>query len=614
MRPLSSLFSGSTRSFVALVGLSLVVACAGTPAPSPPPSPKAPAISAAPSVTPAPPDAKVAAGDAGTRAPWPYASPVTVRGTRGMVVTDNSVASNVGKDILAAGGNAADAAVATAFALAVAYPTAGNIGGGGFAVTRTGGKVRALDFRETAPAAATRDMYLDTDGKPKAEAREGIKSVGVPGSVAGLWELHQQLGSKKKTWAELLAPAIALAEKGFLVDDAFLSTLEVAGKRMLKHPVSAALFFAGGAPPVKGSTFKNPELAVVLKRIVEKGPKGFYEGPTADAILAQMKAEGGIITLADLKKYQAKWRVPVTIKYRGHEITSMPPPSSGGVTLAMICHILEGYDLAKLGFQSPEELHYVFEAMRRAYAARNAKLGDPDFVKMPIEQLLGDAWAKEQRATILPDRATPSSEINAAGPASASGPHTTHFSVVDAAGDSVAMTTTINWWYGSGVTVKGGGFVLNNEMDDFAAVPGTANGFGLVQGEANAIAPGKRMLSSMAPTIVTGPDGKVVLVAGAAGGPTIITAVFQELSNVVDFQLDVGTAVAAPRFHMQHLPDEVAFEKDGLAEATQKRLETMGYKFKERGHLADAPAIGRTGNEWIGAPEPRRTGSLAATP
>jgi gamma-glutamyltranspeptidase/glutathione hydrolase len=283
--------------------------------------------------------------------------------------------------------------------------------------------------------------------------------------------------------------------------------------------------------------------------------------------------------------------------------------------MAMISHILEGYPLGKLGFQSPEELHYVFEAMRRAYAARNAKLGDPDFVKMPLEELLSDAWAQKQRATISPDRATPSSEIVSSGPPGPSGPHTTHFSVVDAAGDAVALTTTLNWWYGSGVTVKGGGFVLNNEMDDFAAVPGTANSYGLVQGEANAIAPGKRMLSSMTPSIVTAPDGKVILVVGGAGGPTIITSVFQEISNVVDFGLDIGAAVSAPRFHMQHLPDEVSFEKSGLADATAKRLESMGYKLKERGHLADAPAIGRapTG-EWIGAAEPRRIGGLAAAP
>jgi gamma-glutamyltranspeptidase/glutathione hydrolase len=545
---------------------------------------------------------------------WPYRVPVVVHGTRGMVVTDNAVASKVGADVLAAGGNAADAAVAAAFALAVAYPTAGNLGGGGFAVARIHGEARALDFRETAPAAAARDMYVDATGKSTTDVREGIKSAGVPGSVAGLWELHRTLGSKKLTWAQVLQPAIALAEQGVTADEPFLDTLEHAGARMKKYPSSAALFFPGGQAPAKGSPWKNPELASVLRRIVEQGARGFYEGPTADAIVAEAKADGGLITHADLEAYRAKWRAPLELSYRGRRITAMPPPSSGGVTLAMICHILEGYDLQKLGWQSPEELHYVFEAMRRSFAARNAKLGDPDFVQMPLEQLLGTAWATEQRATIKPDRATPSSEIASAGAPSGAGPNTTHMSIVDAEGNAVALTTTLNWWFGSGVTVKGAGFVLNNEMDDFAAVPGTANGFGLVQGEANAIAPGKRMLSSMSPTIVTGPEGQVVLVAGAAGGPTIITSVFQELSNVIDFGLDIGSAVSAPRFHMQHLPDVVAFEKDGVTADTEKRLEAMGYTLKERGHLADAPALARSGNEWIGAAEPRRTGALAATP
>jgi gamma-glutamyltranspeptidase/glutathione hydrolase len=584
--------------------------CAGSPpAPPPPPPPPAPEVTAV-KVAPAPPP-----DDAGAKTvrPWPYATPVVVRGANGMVATDNAIASKVGSDMLASGGNAVDAAVAVAFALAVAYPTAGNIGGGGFAVTRIKGDVRALDFREAAPAAATHDMYVAPDGKPKPEAREGIKSVGVPGSVAGLWELHKTLGSKKKKWADVLAPAIALAENGFAIDEGFATSFEMVAKRLQKHPVSSALFFPGGQPLAKGATWKNPELATVLKRIVA-GPQGFYEGPTADAIVRQMKEDGGLITAADLKGYKAKWRKPVEFTYRGHKITSMPPPSSGGVTMEMMAHILEGYDLGKMGHQSPEALHYLFEAMRRAYAARNFKLGDPDFVKMPLDELLSDKWAKDQRATILPDKATPSSEIATAGPASASGPHTTHFSVVDPAGDAVALTTTLNWWYGSGVTVKGGGFVLNNEMDDFAAVPGTANSYGLVQGEANAVAPKKRMLSSMAPTIVTGPDGKVELVNGGAGGPTIITAVFQEISNIVDFGLDPGTAVSAPRFHQQHLPDEVIFEKDGLVEATGKRLEAMGYKLKERGHLADAPAIGRVGSEWIGVAEPRRVGGLASAP
>lgn len=606
---LSSLHRTFVRSAV-VFGLWLAPACAGTPA-------KQQTLAQVPERNQ---DAAVPLSpvDAGAEAKpnaalWPHSVPVVVRSTKGMVVSDNAIASEVGSVILESGGNAADAAVATAFALAVAYPTAGNIGGGGFAVTRFGSSVRALDFRETAPAAATRDMFLGPDGKAKADAREGIKSVGVPGSVAGLWQLHQKLGSKKKSWSELLAPAIGLAEAGFVVDEGYLSTFEMAGKRLRAHPVSSALFFPDGSLPAKGTRFKNPELATVLKRI-EKGPSGFYEGPTAAAMVDQMKAEGGFMSLADLKAYEAKWRKPIEFTYRGHKVVSMPPPSSGGVTLAMICHILEGYDLKAFGLQSPEALHYEFEAMRRSFAARNAKLGDPDFVKMPLDQLLSEGWAKEQRTTILPDRATPSSEIAAAGPASASGPHTTHFSVVDAHGDAVAMTTTLNWWYGSGVTVKGGGFVLNNEMDDFAAVPGTANGYGLVQGEANAIMPRKRMLSSMSPSIVMGPDGKVRLVMGAAGGPTIITAVFQELSNVVDFGLDIGAAVSAPRFHMQHFPDEVVYEKNGLGGETKQRLEAMGYKFKERGHVADAPGIGFLDGIWIGAAEPRRPGSLAAAP
>jgi gamma-glutamyltranspeptidase/glutathione hydrolase len=531
-----------------------------------------------------------------------------------MVVSDNAIASKVGRDVLAAGGNAVDAAVATAFALAVAYPTAGNLGGGGFAVTRMAGEVRALDFRETAPAAATRDMFLGADGKNTGGAREGIRSTATPGSVAGLWELHHALGSKKRSWADLVAPAIALAEQGFEVDDGFLDTFKMAGERLKKDPASSALYFPNGALPAKGATFKNPELGAVLRRIAEQGPAGFYEGPTAEALAAQMAQGGGLITAADLKAYRAKWRTPLELSYRGYRIAAMPPPSSGGVTLAMICHILEGYDLRPLGWQSPEALHLQFEAMRRSYAARNAKLGDPDFVQMPLAELLSDRWAGEQRAGIRPDRATPSAEIPSAGAPTASGPHTTHFSVVDGEGNAVALTTTLNWFYGAGITVKGAGFLLNNEMDDFASVPGTANGYGLVQGEANAIAPGKRMLSSMAPTIVTDPSGKVVLVLGAAGGPTIITTVFQQLSNVVDFGFDVGAAVAAPRFHMQHLPDVVMFEKDGMLDATTKRLEAMGYAFKERGHIATAPAIGRAGGDWLGVPEPRRLGTGAAAP
>jgi len=595
-----------------LATLVLFLGCGGTNAPPAP----APVVIAPAPAYPVPPPAPSQAAVPALRLPpnWPYQTPVVVKGAKGMVVTDNAIGSQVGRDMLAAGGNAVDAAVATAFALAVAYPTAGNIGGGGFAVTLINGEPRALDFRETAPAAAKRDMYVDASGKSTNDARMGIKASGVPGSVAGLWELHRTLGSKKKTWAEVLAPAIQLAELGFVVDEAFQQGIADHAERMKKFPASVALFFPHGAPPEKGSTFKNPELAAVLKRIAEKGPEGFYQGETAKALIAQMKRDHGLITQADLKAYQAKWRQPLEFAYRGVKITAMPPPSSGGVTLAMICHILDGIDLKKLGFQTPEELHTIFEAMRRSFAARNAKLGDPDFVKMPLDELLSVNWANAQRATIQPDRATPSTDIESAGVPSGTGPHTTHFSIVDGDGNAVALTTTLNWWYGSGVTVKGAGFVLNNEMDDFAAVPGTANGYGLVQGEANAIASGKRMLSSMSPTIVTGPDGKVILVTGAAGGPTIITSVFEELSNILDFELDPGTAVSVPRFHMQHLPDVVTTEKNGIIEETQKRLETMGYAFKERGHIADAPLIARVGAEWVGVAEPRRLGGLAAAP
>jgi gamma-glutamyltranspeptidase/glutathione hydrolase len=527
-----------------------------------------------------------------------------------MVVTDNALATKVGHDVLAAGGNAVDAAVATAFAMAVTYPTAGNIGGGGFAVVRVKGKPYALDFRETAPAAASRDMYVAKDGTKIAGVREGIKSVGVPGSVAGLWQLHQKLGSRKISWADLMAPAIAFAETGFPVDPEFVDA-KWAATRLGKYPTSAALFLPDGHPPAAGATWKDPELAAVLRRIAKDGAKGFYVGPTADAIVAEMKADGGYVSHADLAAYQAKWRTPLQFTYRGHHVTGMPPPSSGGVTLAMICHVLEGFDLGALGFESADALHDEFEAMRRAFAARNAKLGDPDFVKMPLDRLLSPGWATEQRASIDPSRATPSASVVTDGPMSGSGPHTTHFSVVDAEGNAVALTTTLNWWFGSGVTVRGAGFVLNNEMDDFAAVPGTPNGFGLVQGEANAIAPRKRMLSSMSPTIVTDQAGAVELVLGGAGGPTIITSVAEELIAVIDFHQTIGAATYAPRFHMQHLPDEVAFEKAGVSEPMRSRLAAMGYSLKERGHIADAPAIGREGTEWVGVAEPRRAGGLA---
>jgi gamma-glutamyltranspeptidase/glutathione hydrolase len=600
--------------------LALLLGCEQPPAPQPPPQPSAPVAPTAPATPDAPPAPPFPAG-------WPN-NAARVTAAHGMVVTDAALATRVGVDILKAGGNAVDAAVATAFALAVVYPGAGNLGGGGFLVARVDGVPHSLDFRERAPLSSSHDMYKAKaegghDGGPSPQtpggnSRLGHLAAGVPGSVAGLWEAFYKLGSRQLTWGELLAPAIRLAEQGFTVDAAFAKSVTDNHERLEKYPASAALFLPGGAPLKEGTTWKNPELAATLRRISEKGPPGFYEGPTAEMLAAEMKRGGGLVTLADLAEYRAKWRPPVLFKYRGLDVISMAPPSSGGVTLAMMAHILEGYDLSKLAFHSPEELHLIFEAMRRAFVARNERLGDPDFVENPTARLLSPQWAAEQRSTIKPDRATPTAELPSAAPMNGgAGPHTTNFSVVDAKGNAVALTTTLNWFYGAGVAVPGAGFVLNNEMDDFATVPGTANGFGLVQGEPNAVAPGKRMLSSMSPSIVLGADGHVKLVLGAAGGPTITTSVFLQLAAVADHGLDVAAAVSAPRFHEQGQPDVVTNEKGGLPDPERKALEAMGYTFKEREHIADAPAIGWSAGSaggsgtWIGAAEPRRLGSLA---
>lgn len=587
----------------------LVVACAGAPAAGPAPAtPIASAsVPAAVLSPPAPPYA--------FPADWPYAQGTpTAHSARGMVATDAALGTKAGVDVLASGGNAVDAAVATAFALAVAFPTAGNIGGGGFMVARIGGKPYALDFRETAPAAATRDMYRGPDGKPNGESWDGWKASGVPGSIAGLHEAWRALGSKKKTWAELLAPAIELADKGFVVDEAFSKALGMMQKTLAKYPTSAALYLPGGNPIAVGATLRNPDLAAVLRKVAAEGPPGFYEGSVAKTLAAAMKEGGGLVTAADLHAYQAKWRTPIEFDYRGRHVLGMPPPSSGGVTNAMIAHILEGTDLHGLGWHSAPHVHVVAEAMRRAFAARNAKLGDPDFVQNPVDELLSPQWAAAQRATIRMDHATPTKELFPLLAGQKEGPHTTNFAVVDADGNAVALTTTLNAWFGSGITVPGLGFVLNDEMDDFATVPGTANMFGLVQGEPNAIAPGKRMLSSMSPSVVLGPDGQVQAVLGAAGGSRIITATFEELSNIVDFGMPIGDAVRAPRFHQQDSPDVLALEPRALPDDVLAALHAMGHETKEVGHLADAPGIGRAAGLWEGAAEPRRDGGLAAGP
>ncbi|MBI4544505.1 MAG: gamma-glutamyltransferase [Gemmatimonadetes bacterium] len=530
-----------------------------------------------------------------------------------LLVSDAPLATQVGAAVLEAGGNAVDAAVATAFALAVVYPEAGNLGGGGFLVFRPAlGTPAALDFREAAPLAATRTMFLDERGAVTDRSITGHLAAGVPGSVAGLWEAHRRYGIRR--WAELLAPAIRLAEEGFTVDAEFAESVAGEAKRLAGFPASAALFLPGGKPLAAGSTWRNPELAAVLRRIAARGPAGFYEGETADLIVAEMRRGGGLITGEDLRRYRAHWREPVQFDYRGYRVISMPPPSSGGLTLALIANILEGYDLRAMGWHSADALHVTAEAMRRAFADRNHYLGDPDFVRIPRARLLSKGYAAERRASIALAQATPSSAISPGLGAGAEGEHTTHLSVVDAAGNAVALTTTINELYGSAVTVSGAGFLLNDEMDDFTAKPGTPNLYGLVQGEANAIAPGKRMLSAMTPTIVLGRNRQTLLITGARGGPRIITAVFQVLSNLVDHGLDLVAAVNTPRIHHQHLPDVLYYERDGLNAATVDSLTLRGHSVEARsGYIGSAPSLLRLGDHWVGVPDPRQ-GGLAAGP
>ncbi len=533
--------------------------------------------------------------------------PAPAVAAHGMVATDAPLATRVGVEVLKAGGNAVDAAIATAFALAVVYPAAGNLGGGGFMVARMAdGRTAALDFREMAPIHASRNMYLDPAGNLTDRSVDGWLASGVPGSVMGLWLAHKRFGTRP--WASLLAPAIRLARDGFIVDAHLHASLAGEQERLSKYPGSAALFYPGGQAPAEGSRFRNPDLAQTLRLIAQRGPAGFYQGRTAELIEREMTANGGIITQEDLKRYVAKWRDPVQFTYRGHTIISMPPSSSGGLTLALIADILQGYDLAKLGWHSPEHIHLVAEAMRRAFADRNALLADADFHPVPRAQFLSREYAARERATIDSLKATPSSEIRPGLGMAISGVHTTHFGVVDARGDAVGVTYTLNNGFGSGVTITGAGFLMNDEMDDFAAKPGSPNMFGLVQLEANAIQPGKRPLSAMTPTIVLDDRGRPMLVTGASGGPRIITAVYQVLSNILDFGMDVGSALAAPRIHQQHLPDVVYFEPNGLTPDVLQALAGMGYRTTP-GWVADAATILRRGAVWTGLADPRSGGA-----
>ncbi len=528
-----------------------------------------------------------------------------------MVVSADSLASAVGLEILQAGGNAIDAAVAVHFALAVVYPQAGNLGGGGFMVVRTSdGREASLDFREKAPLGARRSMYVRADGTVSDSSRTGHLAAGVPGSVAGMARAHRRFG--RLGWNRLVEPARRLAADGFRVSKRLHDGLAAEAGRLARYPSTATVFLPGGRPPDVGSILQQPDLARTLEAIAADGEGVFYRGWIADSIVAEMERGGGLISKRDLEEYRAIWRRPVSIEYDGRRLITVGPPSGGGIVLGEMLGILEGFDLSALVRGSVEEIHLLAEAMRRAYADRNRYLGDPDFVQVPIERLLGRAHLDSLRRTIDVGRATPSE----AGVAPPKKGHTTHLSVVDRAGNAVALTTTINGSYGSAVVVRGAGFLLNNEMDDFTAIPGTPNMYGLVQGEANAIAPGKRMLSAMTPTILIAPDGRTELVTGTPGGPTITTSVLQVIIGQIDHGLGVQQAVNAPRVHHQHLPDVLFYERGGLDPVVIRGLEEMGHVLRERpAYSGDVQSIhiAPTGIRY-GAADPRGGGRALGDP
>lgn len=542
----------------------------------------------------------------GVSTEWPFrGKAIVTEADSAMVVSGHPLASEIGRDLLRRGGNAVDAAVAVGFALAVVHPEAGNVGGGGFMVIRTSdGQTSALDYRETAPGRATRDMYLDERGEPTERSVTGHLAAGVPGSVAGLVEAHRAQG--RLTLAQVIEPAIRLAQDGFVVDEYRSESIASDSARLALFPASRASFLPGGRAPEPGSVLRQPDLAATLTAIRDGGAAGFYRSRVADLIVAEMERGGGLIDHQDLASYEAIWREPVTISYRGHTIYSMPPASSGGVTMGQILNIMEGYDPLP-PFGSPALLHREAEAMRRAFTDRNTHLGDPAFVQNPLERLLSKRYAADLRAEIG-ERASPTPQFD---PAVGAGSSTTHYSVVDAEGNVVSCTTTLNNSYGSAVTVAGAGFLLNDEMDDFATAPGKPNLYGLVQGEANAIAPGKRMLSAMTPSIVLDPKGEVHMVVGTPGGPRIITMVYHVISNVIDHRMPLPEAVTAPRMHHQALPDSVIVESDGFTASTLDSLRARDHAIAFRDPWGDVEAIIRTARGWQGVSDPRRGGGGA---
>ena len=565
-------------------------------------------------------------------APLPLAAQrAPIEAEHGMVVSVHELASQAGVEILQKGGNAVDAAVATGLALTVVYPFAGNIGGGGFMMIHLAGATPgasrdiAIDYRETAPAGATRDMYVGNDGKLRqgvGSSTVGWQASGVPGSVAGFALAMQKYGSGKVTWAQVVEPARRLATEGHIVSQASAASFHTFAKLLAPFADSKKIYLKQGAFWKAGEHWVQADLGATMARLQKNGPREFYEGETAKKIAAAMSAHGGNITLTDLKNYQAVERTPLRGKYRGYDIVLMPPPSSGSIAILQMLGMLEPFDVTAMGSNSAAKYHLFAEVMKRAFRDRAEYLGDPAFIQVPVSQLLDPAYIKGRMADFSPNQATPATAIQPGlgkfmvRPIAES-TETTHFSIVDAAGNAVSNTYTLNGAYGSGVTIPGTGILMNNEMDDFTSQVGTANLFGLIQGQANAIVPGKRPLSSMTPTFVF-KNGALVLVTGSPGGPTIINTVLQIITNVIDFNMSVAQAVEAPRIHQQWMPDIISFEHHGLSADTAVALKAKGQNIKERasyegGYQGDGESIAidpKTGLRY-GAADPRKADSKA---
>lgn len=548
----------------------------------------------------------------GDAAAAPY-EPVAAR--HGMVASISPLASQVGAAVLERGGSAADAAVAVAFALAVTWPSAGNLGGGGFLLWRgADGRSEVIDYRERAPGAASRDMYLDAAGQLVPGASTvGYRAVAVPGTVAGMELFHRRHGQRR--WAELLAPAVKLARQGLLVDGHLARSLRDGEKLLGKFPASVKVFFQGGHPLAVGERLLQPDLARTLDDIAAQGARAFYRGAVAERLVADVQAHGGLLTARDLVDFEAKVIPPLAGSYRGYQILTVGPPSSGGVALLEALNLLERFPLPELPWHSADQVHLLIEAMRRAFADRAALLGDTEFVKVPVRGLIDKGYAAERAASIDRQHATPSRSLPPGAPPPDEPPQTTHFTVVDAAGNVVSNTYTLNGGYGCGAVAGGTGVLLNNEMDDFAAKPGEPNLYGLIQGEANAIAPRKRPLSSMTPAIVL-KDDQLVLAVGSPGGPTIINTVLQVLVNVLDYGMSLREAIAAPRVHHQYLPDLVFVERFGLSAETRAALEARGHVLAPRearfpSYMGDAEGIMIEAGSGLrlGAADPRNGGA-----